>query len=122
MQPVGGGGLVGDASAVTSIVSVSSSAGTIWLGRLKVNFSLPVLAFQLDDDSFAAKVFASTSAIAVASLSLLSWSPSRHSAAANRIVRSMSDDPRGPAGGDHAGHGFELRDQRGGAIRIDADG
>src|SRR5450432_1422579 len=43
-------GLSGATSAVISMVSVRSSAGKIWLGRLKVSFSFPVLALQTDDD------------------------------------------------------------------------
>src|SRR5208337_2116995 len=86
-------GLSGATSAVTSTVSVRSSAGNSWLGRLKVNFSAPVLAFHVDDDDFAESVLVRTPEIAVASLSLLSFSPSRQSAAANRIERSMSTMP-----------------------------
>src|SRR5260370_526662 len=53
-------GLSGATRALTSIVSVKSSAGNSWLGRLNVNFSLPVLAFRVEDDAFAESVFAST--------------------------------------------------------------
>src|SRR5438552_53110 len=41
-------GLSAAASAVTSMVSVSSSAGTIWLGRFNVSFSLPVSLLHFD--------------------------------------------------------------------------
>src|ERR1700682_3993232 len=53
-------GLSGATKAVTSIVSVRSSAGTSWLGRLNVNFSLPVLAFHVAADDFAASVLVRT--------------------------------------------------------------
>src|SRR5260370_4813836 len=68
-------GLSGVTRALTSIVSVKSSAGNSWLGRLNVNFILPVLAFHVGADAFAESVFASTLEIAAASLSLLSLSP-----------------------------------------------
>ena len=86
-------GLSGATRAATSIVSVRPSAGNIRLGRLKVNFSLPVLALQDADDDFADRVLVNTPAIALAILSLLGLSPSRQSAAAKRIVRSISITP-----------------------------
>src|SRR6267142_5511550 len=86
-------GLSGATRAATSIVSVRPSAGKIRLGRLKVNFSLPVLAFQDADDDFAERVFVRTPATAAVSLSRLSLSPSRQSAAAKRMVRSISMTP-----------------------------
>src|SRR5712675_3183896 len=86
-------GLSGATSAVTSTVSVRSRAGNIWLGRLNVNFSLPVLGFHAGDDDFAESVLLRTLAIAAASLSLSSLSPSRQSADAKRIERSISTMP-----------------------------
>src|SRR5450631_811557 len=86
-------GLSGATRATTSMVSVRPSAGNIWLGRLNVNFSLPVVALHAAAAGFAASVFDSTPATAAASLSLLSLSPSRQSAAAKRIERSMSTTP-----------------------------
>src|SRR5438552_501508 len=86
-------GLSDDTNAVISMVSVSASAGNTGLGRLKVSFSLPVLAFHAEDDGFAASVLLSTPEIAVASLSRLILSPSRQSAAAKRIARSISTAP-----------------------------
>src|SRR5258705_6784241 len=73
-------GLSGATRAATSIVSVRPSAGKIRLGRLKVNFSLPVLAFQDADDDFAERVFVWTPATAAVSSSRLSLSQSRQSA------------------------------------------
>src|SRR5712671_6839374 len=86
-------GLSGATSALTSTVSVRSSAGKSRLGRLNVNFSFPVLAFHAEDAGFAARVLLRTPAMAVASFSRLTLSPSRQSAAANRIERSMSTTP-----------------------------
>src|SRR5260370_13797869 len=86
-------GLSAATRAESSIVSVRPSAGYIWLGRLNVNFSFPVLAFHVVEDNFAESVLDRTLAIAVVSLSLLSLSPSRQSAAANRTERSISTTP-----------------------------
>src|SRR5664279_5854065 len=86
-------GLSGATSAVTSTVSVRSSEGNIRLGRLKVNFSFPVLASHVAVDDFAESVLVRTPAIAAASLFLLSLSPSRQSAAEKRIERSISTTP-----------------------------
>src|SRR5882724_12377532 len=86
-------GLSGATRAESSIVSVRPSVGYIWLGRLNVNFSFPVLAFHTVEDDFADSVLDRTLAIAVASLSLPSLSPSRQSAAANRTERSISTTP-----------------------------
>src|SRR5258708_525675 len=60
-------GLSGATSAVTSIVSVRSSAGNSGLGRLNVNFSLPVSVFQSADTDLAESVLDRTPAIAAAS-------------------------------------------------------
>src|ERR1700682_2929756 len=86
-------GLSGDTSAVISTLSVRPSAGYTWLGRLKVSFSFPVLAFHAAAAACAESVLASTLETAVAILSLLILSPSRHSAAAKRTVRSISTLP-----------------------------
>ena len=86
-------GLSAATRAESSIVSVRPSAGYIWLGRLNVNFSFPVLAFHTVEDDLAASVLDRTLTIAAASLSLLSLSPSRQSAAANRTERSISTTP-----------------------------
>src|ERR1700730_2468979 len=86
-------GLSGATRARISMVSVRPSAGNIWLGRLNVNFSLPVLVLHVAAADFADSVFDRTLAIVAASLFLLSLSPSRQSAAANRIERSISTTP-----------------------------
>src|SRR5437764_8616990 len=93
INPSDAPGLSGDTIAVTSMVSVSASAGNTGLGRLKVSFSLPVLVFQADEDGFAASVVLNTPEIAAASLSRLILSPSRQLAAAKRIARSISTAP-----------------------------
>src|SRR5258708_22365832 len=55
-------GLSGATKAATSRVSVRSSAGKTWLGRLNTSFSFPVLAFQGDEAGFAESVPLSTPA------------------------------------------------------------
>src|SRR5207237_10325573 len=67
-------GLSADTRPVTSIVSVSSSAGTSWFGRLNVSFSFPVVAFQADDRAFVESLLASTAATGDSIFSLLSFS------------------------------------------------
>jgi len=49
-------GLSGATRAESSIVSMRPSVGYIWLGRLNVNFSFPVLAFHTVEDDFADSV------------------------------------------------------------------
>ena len=106
-------GLSGATRAVISIVSVRSSAGKDLARPLNVSFSFPVLAFQVDDDGFRRQAFcASTPAIAVAILSLLILSPSRQSAAAKRMVRSISTMPLVQPAATTPGDDFELCDQR----------
>src|ERR1700676_369034 len=86
-------GLSGATSAGTSSVSVRPSAGNSWLGRLNVSFSFPVFGFHVDDEGWAESVLLRTLPTAAASLSLLSLSPSRQSAAGKRIERSISTTP-----------------------------
>src|SRR6185312_12761319 len=73
------------AKAVTSTVSVRPSAGYTSLGRLNVSFSLPLLWFQAEVAALAERAPARALAIAAASLSLLSRSPSRQPAAEKRM-------------------------------------
>ena len=61
------------------------------------------------------------SEIAAASLSLLSLSPSRHSAAAKRIVRSISTTPLVQPAATTPGADLGFRNQGSGALRIDID-
>ena len=106
---------------MTSTVSVRSSAGNSRLGRLNVSFSLPVLAFQADDGRFRRKCFGQDAGDRRGELvpvELVAVAPVG-GGKADRAIHL--DDAAGPAGGDHAGLRLELRDQGGGALRIDAD-
>jgi len=114
-------GRSGATRAESSIVSVRPSAGYIWLGRLKRQFQFSGIGVPYVEDDFADSVFDRTLAIAAASLSLLSLSPSRQS----RPQTGPSDpSPRRPLvqpAETTPGNESELRNQRRGAIRIDID-